>query len=86
LSCSNCSLRQSIPDFAIELGDFFDDENACFWPFSFEHERSRRAGKRAADDHDIVFQKMAFGGRKRNQFRSAIDCWTLGVERWTLTA
>ena len=44
------------PDFAIELGRFFDDENARFRPFPFEHERGRGAGKRAADDHDIVFE------------------------------
>ena len=42
-------------DFAIELGRFFDDEDARFGPFAFEHERGCGAGKRAADDHDIVF-------------------------------
>ena len=41
---------------AIELGIFFNHENARFGPFALEHERGRSAGKRAADDYDVVFE------------------------------
>ena len=44
------------PNFAVELGCFFDDQDARFGPFPFEHERGRSARKRAADDYDIVFE------------------------------
>ena len=40
----------------IELGSFFNDENARFRPFAFEHQCGRGAGKRAADDYDVVFE------------------------------
>ena len=41
-------------DLAIELGCLFDDQDARFGSFAFEHERRRRAGERATDDHDVV--------------------------------
>src|SRR5215469_7697711 len=48
--------RSRFADFAVEHGCLFDDEDACFGPFAFEHQRRRRAGKRAANDHDIVIE------------------------------
>src|SRR5438094_8281469 len=43
-------------DLAIERGCLFDDKDARFGSFAFEHERRRRAGKRAANDYDIVIE------------------------------
>ena len=49
-------LGSRFTDFAIELGRFFDNEHPHIWPFPFEHKRGRGTGKRAPDDHDIVFE------------------------------
>jgi len=56
---------------AIELSGFFDDEHACLGPFAFQDKRRRGAGKRAANDHDVVFEihrsrRMDFTASKRN--------------------
>ena len=57
--------------FSIKLSCFFDDEDARFGPFAFQHERGRSAGKCAADDYDVVFEihrpeRMDFTASKRN--------------------
>src|SRR5205814_865670 len=41
---------------AIKLRIFFDDQDACLGSFAFQHQCRRRAGKRAANDHDIVIE------------------------------
>ena len=41
-------------DLTIERSCLFDEEDARFGSFAFEHERRRGAGERATDDHDVV--------------------------------
>lgn len=43
-------------DLAIECGCLFDDHDTRFEAFALQHERGRRAGKRAPDDHDVVIE------------------------------
>ena len=49
-------LGGGLADFAVKLRCFFDNEHPRIWPFPFEHKRGRGTGKRAPDDHDIVFE------------------------------
>ena len=50
---------------AIELGRFFNDQNARIGTPPFDQERRGRAGKSAADDRDIEL---------RNHCRRMMDC------------
>jgi hypothetical protein len=50
---------------AIECRGFFNDKDTRFGTFALQHERGCGAGKRAADDHDVVIEihpskRMAF--------------------------
>jgi len=61
-------------DFAVELRVFFDDQNARFGLLTLQHKRRCCAGKRAADDYDIVFEmhrpkRMDFADSKGNPLR-----------------
>src|SRR4029434_833723 len=66
------------PDLAVELDCFFDDKDARFRAFPFEHERGSSAGKRAADDYDVIFEihrskRIDFSGSKRNWLHLALN-------------
>jgi hypothetical protein len=41
---------------AIECSCFFDDQDTRFGTLALQYERSRRSGKRATDDHDVVIE------------------------------
>ncbi len=61
-------------DFAVELRVFLDDQDARFGSLALQHKRRCRAGKRAADDYDIVFEihrpeRMDFADSKGNPLR-----------------
>src|SRR5437868_14220540 len=60
---------------AIELGRLLDDQNPGVRTAPFEHERSRGAGKRAADDRHIVIHGEENDARARGE-RQLGPCWT----------
>ena len=66
-------LGSLFPNLAVERGCFFDNEDTRFGSLPLEDQRRRRAGKRAADDHDIVIEihrsnRMDAASAKRKKF------------------
>ena len=72
---ATAQLGRGFADLPIELRRLLDYQDTRSRVLAFQHQRGRRAGKRAADNYDVVVKlhrrarMMDFGGGERNASR-----------------